>query len=376
MGKITSSILPEQVDYGYTFFGTNTGTSAGVFDSCILSTGDQIIVGYFQEQSFSTANKKAMKITNLVGSTATVDSTFSSNLGTSFTTGSIVWCVDRNSSDIIFCGGAFTALNGTTRNRFTALNSNGTVNTSFQNNLGTAFNGTVYDIVVQSDDKVLVGGAFTQLNGTTRNYLVRLNSDGTVDSTFYTNLGTGFNGNVRSIKIQPDGKILVGGEFTQLNGNTRNRYVRLNSDGTEDGSFYTNLGSGFAGTVFDSCVLSDDTIIIVGSFTTFDGNTRNYIVRVSSAGVEDVTFYTNLGTGFNATIYCIDSDPFDRLYIGGLFTTYNSVTRNYYVRILTDGTDTVYVSSNNNSYTSSNYRPRHVDARSTPNRIYWSAGIE
>ena len=98
-----------------------------------------------------------------------------------------------------------------------------------------------------------MGGSFSVLNGITRNCLVRLNNDGTEDTSFYTNLGTGFNqvaNSIYRISIQSDGKILVGGEFTTLNGITRNRLVRLNNDGTVDTSFYTNLGTGFNALVF------------------------------------------------------------------------------------------------------------------------------
>jgi hypothetical protein len=91
----------------------------------------------------------------------------------------------------------------------------------------------------------VVGGQFTSFNGNTRNYLVRLNSDGTEDTSFYTNLGTGFNDVVAGVIIQSDGKIIILGEFTLFNGNTRYEIIRLNSDGTEDTSFYTNLGTGF-----------------------------------------------------------------------------------------------------------------------------------
>ncbi|MCV5968609.1 delta-60 repeat domain-containing protein, partial [Lactococcus petauri] len=87
-----------------------------------------------------------------------------------------------------------------------------------------------------------VGGRFNDLNGNARYYLVRLNSDGTEDTSFYTNLGSGFNDSVNTIAIQTDEKILIGGSFTELNGNIRNRLVRLNADGTEDTGFYTNLG--------------------------------------------------------------------------------------------------------------------------------------
>ncbi|MCC7443186.1 MAG: hypothetical protein IT285_16255 [Bdellovibrionales bacterium] len=108
--------------------------------------------------------------------------------------------------------------------------SGGTEDTAFYTNLGTGFGSTVLAVVLQSDGKIVVGGSFTSLNGNTRNRLVRLNSDGTEDTAFYTNLGTGFSGGggvVDHAIVQSDGKALVGGDYTSLNGNTRNRLVRL-----------------------------------------------------------------------------------------------------------------------------------------------------
>ena len=135
----------------------------------------------------------------------------------------------------IIVAGNYFQLNGNSRNRLVRLNSNGTEDLSFQTNVGTGFNSSTYVVTIQSDGKIIVGGAFSIVNGYTRNRLVRLNSDGTEDTSFYTNLGTGFGGNwTYTVEVQSDGKIVVGGAFTSLNGNTRNRLVRLNSDGTED----------------------------------------------------------------------------------------------------------------------------------------------
>ena len=143
-------------------------------------------------------------------------------------------------------------------------------------------------------------------NGATRNYLVRLNSDGTSDSTFYTNLGTGaFNGPVTSVVVLSDGSILVGGNFTTLGVNTRNRMVKLSSTGLEISAFYTSLGTGFNNIVSDIKVQSDNKILVGGGFTTFNGNTRNKLVRLDSLGIEDSGFYVNLGTGFDSDIYTL-----------------------------------------------------------------------
>ena len=72
-------------------------------------------------------------------------------------------------------------------------------------------NGTVRTITKQSDGKILVGGDFTMYDTTAYNYIIRFNNDGSVDTSFST--GTGFDGTVRTIVVQSDSKILVGGDF-------------------------------------------------------------------------------------------------------------------------------------------------------------------
>lgn len=92
-------------------------------------------------------------------------------------------------------------------------------------------------VALQHDGKVLVGGDFTSLRNVSRNRLARLNVDGTLDLTF--DPGTGPNNALTDIKVQPDGQILVSGKFTTWNGIARRALVRLNGDGSLDTSLAT-----------------------------------------------------------------------------------------------------------------------------------------
>jgi hypothetical protein len=107
--------------------------------------------------------------------------------------------------------------------------SGGQYDTTFNTNLGTGFNNSVLTIAKQSDGKILAAGNFTSFNGTSYNRMVRLNSNGTFDSSF--NIGTGFNGQVNKIKILSSGNIVVGGDFTTYNGVSANRIVALDTFG-------------------------------------------------------------------------------------------------------------------------------------------------
>jgi len=277
----------------------------------------------------------------------------------------MVRTLSTQSDGKVIVGGSFNDYNGNGRNRLIRIYSSGMEDTTFYSNLTSVgntsgFGNDVYTTAIQSDGKILVGGRFTSLNGIGRNYLVRLNSDGTEDTTFYSNListgdNSGFNGEVNTIAIQSDGKILVGGIFSQLNGNTRNYLVRLNSDGTEDTTFYTNLiltgdNSGFNSNIKTITIQSDGKILVGGEFTTLNGNTRNYLVRLNSDGTEDTTFYSNListgdNSGFNGYVNTIAIQSDGKILVGGEFTTLNGdYNYQYLCRLNSGGTvDSTYI---------------------------------
>lgn len=145
------------------------------------------------------------------------------------------------------------------------------------------FSNAVYDVELLSNGQSLIGGTISAGSGefATVHNLARLNPDGSVDPTLAT--GSGFNDRVRAIKAQPDGKILVGGEFTSYNGTTCNRLIRLNPDGSID----TNISKVDNGIVYSIELESDGKILVGGSFTSFDSTAVNGIVRLTSAGTRD-----------------------------------------------------------------------------------------
>jgi hypothetical protein len=110
--------------------------------------------------------------------------------------------------------------------------------------------------------------------------LIRLNPNGSVDKSF--NLGSGFNKEVNQIEIQKDGKYLVGGAFEIYNGVSKSYLVRLNTNGSIDNSY--DLGNGLSKSVLDILLLEDDSSIIVGEFTSVNSENKNRIVKLNSNG--------------------------------------------------------------------------------------------
>ena len=123
----------------------------------------------------------------------------------------------------------------------------------------------------------LLSGPFTSYNGTARNYIARINEDGSLDATF--NPGTGANNYVLTTAIQSDGKIIIGGTFTSYKGMGRNCIARLDADGSLDATF--NPGTGANTPVFTTAIQSDGKIIIGGGFHSYNGTARNYIARIN-----------------------------------------------------------------------------------------------
>jgi hypothetical protein len=242
--------------------------------------------------------------------------------------------------------------------RIIKLNQDLTIDSSFTG--GTGFAGPysdVYDnesILQQPDGKIVATGLFTSYSGVSKNRIVRLNVDGSIDNTF--NVGSGFAGTsvpyTSKCDIDSLGNIYVPGRFLTYNGVTvpMSRLAKLSSGGTMDMSFSATTGFD-GGTIVPQCVLvnPDDSMYVTGYFTSFSGISANKIIKLQSNGYKDNSF--NYGTGFNAigdnllhifrisgetSFYAVGSNNT----LGGAsgFTTYNGTPVNRILKLMSDGT--------------------------------------
>jgi uncharacterized delta-60 repeat protein len=225
----------------------------------------------------------------------------------------------------IVIGGSFTFYNGISRSGVAQLLDNGQLDTSFSPSSGA--NGTIYAVAVQPDGKIVIGGDFTTFNSTPCPYLARLNLDGSLDASF--NPGTGPSNTVRALAVQVDGRILVGGTFTGFNGTTANHLVRLNANGSLDNTFV--LGAGANGNVYTITVQPDTRIIVGGEFTIYNGVTRNRITRLSPDGTTDSTI--NLGYGADGSVLASVIQADSKIDLGGSFANFNNQPHANIVRI-------------------------------------------
>lgn len=312
--------------------GFNTGTGFDASLRCIVpqSDGKLLCAGIFNNY-----NGTARGLLARLNSNGTIDSGFAPT-----SLSAMYWrSIALQSDGKIIIIGDFT-------NRIKRLNSDGTTDTSFNSGTGIG-GGSIIErcVSVQSDGKIIVGGNLTSYNGTSRNRILRINTDGSLDTGF--TIGTGFNNVVWDVLVQSDGKIVASGAFTSYNGTAINRIARLNTDGTLDTGF--SIGTGFDAIAYALAIQTDGKILVGGIFTTFNGTSSNGIARLNTDGSLDTGF--SVGTGFNATsLWTIKIQTDNKILVGGRFTTYNGTTKNNIARLNTDGSlDTGFTGSADNS---------------------------
>ncbi len=245
-------------------------------------------------------------------------------------------------SDGVLFYGSFRE-NGTTVNKFARLNADGSTASSFGVNFGTG--GSVRTLAIQPDGGIIIGGDFSQVNGVSRGNIARLKSDGSLDLSF--DPGTGFNTTVEKVLIQADGRILVGGRFTSYNGMEKNALVRLNLDGSLDTAFNADVLSGSVLTI--DLQSNGSKILIGGSFNVVGRQTRNGFARLNSDGSLDAGFNPIFGNPQFATVNItrIIVQENGKIAVGGSFSGVNGFSRMNLIRFNADGTlDTTFNAGN------------------------------
>ncbi|MBK7751647.1 MAG: T9SS type A sorting domain-containing protein [Flavobacteriales bacterium] len=288
-------------------FNPGTGFGPGPTGALALQADGKVLVGGV----FDAFNGSARYDLVRLNSSATLDPSFDIGLGFDFPSdlnGAPTDLVIQPDGRVIVVGAflwydGLSPFVGTICRGILRLDQFGGLDFSFEhggdyNDPTDGFTGTPYTVALQTDGRILVGGDFTSYEGVARNRIIRLNADGTVDPTF--DPGTGFNDPVHALVIQPDGKILVGGDFTSFNGATRERIARLNADGSLDATFQPC--EGFNDRVTDLVLQPDGRLLACGLFTTYAGVARNRIARLFT--VDATCIASQLTTTADPVISC------------------------------------------------------------------------
>ncbi len=323
-------------------FDPGTGANAFIESTVVQPDGKILVCGMFTSINGVPRNYIAR-----LKSDGSVDPTFiaNPNYWTRF------MALQPNGKILI--GGFFTGVDGASRNRVARLNENGSLDTTFNPGIGCTgrmvpadpTDPFLFAIAVQNDGKIIIGGNFTNYNGVVRNGVARLNSNGSLDSTF--NVGDGVNSWVRSILILPNAQILLSGWFENYDNRTHNRMVRLNPDGSADTGF--NPWFGYSTSIYSMSRQNDGKIVVGGHSVNTNAPFRQEIVRLLSDGSYDPEFNPG-GEGANDKVESVVVEPDGKILIGGYFSAYNGVQRNGLVRLNSDGTLDDPINANPNNW--------------------------
>jgi len=342
-------------------FNTIGSFNATVLDSKVQSDGKIIVVGNFTNYHTNVANGICR-----LNSDGTFDETFLTGTGIKGN----VYCIEILSTGKILLGGIFISYNGTVVNSapIIRLNSDGTLDNTF-NSVDNSFTGpkfmgsvSVRDLLIQASGKIVAVGEF---DFTIKTYtgpstyttyviqdIIRLNANGSYDNTFH--IGTGSNSTfpLVAVKAQSNGSLIIGGNFTQINGISRSKICRLDSEGNLDNTF-NPVGAGNYGGVQDLDVTSNDKIIVVGNFTSFNNQSLSNIVKLMPDGSLDNSF--SCTPSYDLWQVEIQSD--DKYIIAGIGqNTLQGQTMNNVIRINTDGSvDNSFTHVQFNLYGSNTY---------------------
>lgn len=310
------------------------GTINTDIEAIALQPDGKILIG---GDFTSVANYPVSRLARLMPD-GNIDSTFNSVTGAN----GIINSAAIDEEDRIIIGGNFNSYNNVPINRFARLFPNGEIDTSFVNKF-EGFNSEVHKVVIQPDGKILVGGDFTLYKGTTVSKLVRLFSNGDLDTTFSPSII----GGIRDIVLLNDGKMYIAGDFTTINGTSINRIARLLPNGNLDTTF--NVGTGIGGQsispiiVYAIALQNDSSILVGGSFNRFNSVTVSRLIRIDSTGVLDNTFSPN----FLNNVHAVNLQPDGKILAGGNFGQVNGINISRLVRLNTNGTiDNSFIAAN------------------------------
>lgn len=312
------------LDTSFTPNLTGLGSNSGLWAITALAVQPDNKILLFGPQLASGAKQRLIRLNN----DGTTDNSFTASLSAGKVVNEIYVLPDGK----IFLVGS---LGSGIEKLVIKLNADGSQDNSFTMGDSVGFGSK---ILIQPDGKIILAGNYLAIGGTPRLRVARLNADGSLDASFNP-LG-GVDDKVFSAGLQPDGKVLIGGNFSNVNGVARKYIARLNPDGSLDTSFVvtgwtappiTQQGPG----VFSLKILPNGKILIGGGFLTVEGQPRNNIARLNSNGSLDTAF--SIGAGFNNNVMAMLLQPDGKILAGGNFTLFNNTPRLGVARLFNSG---------------------------------------
>ncbi len=246
-----------------------------------------------------------------------------------------VWALALQSDGRLLVGGQFASFNGVPGGEVVRLNPDGNVDTNFTASI-TSGDPTIHSVAVQADGRVLIGGMFTGINGVTSFHLARLNADGTLDSNFTASVTSSQSFiTVSHLGLQTDSQIVIGGSFESVSGAPHANIARLNHNGTLDSGYNAAIDISPNALI----VQADDKVLIGGAFSSVNGLASPHIARLNTNGTLDSGFTVAVDGNVDA----FAQQPDGKIIIGGGFTLVNGEGRSRIARLNLNGTlDTTF----------------------------------
>lgn len=253
------------------------------------------------------------------------------------TEGSSLAAVAVQADGRLLVAGTFDLLQGRPCNGLARLDPQGNVDPDFA--FWPGVEGSVNTVVIQPDGAILVGGRFTRVNGEPRPSLARVHADGRLDDRFKPVLGGADGFEVFAVRVQADGRVVVGGDFRSAGHLPRRGIVRLLPDGSVDEEFAPGAGAEDAfGAVHDLALVPGGQVIAAGYFTKFNGFQRPGLVRLDSAGGVDPGFTPMLDwTQGLPAVQLVRRQPDGKLLVAGRFDRIGATPCNALARLEADG---------------------------------------
>ena len=321
-GQIVTALLTvveSQAQAGSTDVGYNIQANDQVYALVLQTNLGKIYAG----GDFTTLNGVPRLRVGRINPNGSLDTMFDAS--TNFN--SSVRAIALQNPTNLLVGGVFTNVGGTGKSYLARVRTDGSLDTNLLANVDNF----VHALAAQSDGKIVVGGAFTKVNGEPRNFLARLNADGSLDANFKTNAGV--DAVVRAILVQTDGRIIIGGDFALVNGVPRRHVARLMPDGEVDFTFDPGVGPN--DTVQSLALQSDGKVLLGGRFTTVNGTTMGRVARLTDLGALDDAFQP--GAGANEWVAVVALEPGGKIYVAGGFTEIDGIALNRLARLNSDG---------------------------------------
>jgi uncharacterized delta-60 repeat protein len=289
-------------------FNIGTGFSGGLYYASLLPDNKILVVGYFSYYN----NQFVSNIVKL-NSDGSRDLNFDNicvgfnglNSGSGFQYDGQIKTANLQADGKLLVAGEFKAYNGVAKTKLVRLNDNGSLDDNF--NYGNLLNfdpvnggsGCVQTIATQPNGKILLGGNIVYYSPTNPHRgIVRLNNDGTKDLSFLTGTGAnaGFNKTVNKIVLLTDGKIIVGGNFSNYNNSACPSIVRLNANGSLDNTFLSgHIGNSYGQPyIKDIKIQNDGKILLLGTFNQYLNSSTPNLIRLNANGSRDTTFNVSL----------------------------------------------------------------------------------